>query len=185
MKKLIILGIILLQACATAKPDGMSKYYASNGSSFPKLGVSIANARVMFKTSQQGDLFLKYGDEIVEFLDLAKANGIDVSHVFNEPFVIIENEAHEKYEKRVATSHGRKRRGVRIVIHTKRYDSPKRSDLGRKYVLFHELSHDILNVAHIKEFGNLMSTSAKKKPTQIYFENAIWKMFAFINKDNG
>lgn len=155
--------------------------YISNSFTYNKYGIHVDNHEAMFRDSKASDMFLKYADWITEFLETAKANGFDVSHVYNQRFSIYEVDEAEGTRNDIGRSYGRNKDYVTIFLYKEKFFAEGRTDLDRKFILWHELAHDILNVGHIPQYGNLMSPNGGKiGRSQIFFENSVFKMFKSI-----
>ena len=88
-----------------------------------------------------------------EFIMEAQERGIDVSHIFNQDIII---DYWGRDNGNVATSYGRDKDRVVIFVDESRFKA--RTEQGRKYVMFHEFGHDILNLPHL-EHGMMRPSS--------------------------
>ena len=81
------------------------------------------------------------------FVNIAKLKGIDLSYIYEGNIKIFYTNNDTK--KRVATSYGRnKDNEIIITVYKPRFMA--RTEEGRKYVMFHEFGHDILNFKHLE-----------------------------------
>ena len=80
------------------------------------------------------------------FVNLAELNGIDLSYIYNEDIYI--GFTDKENDNRVATAFKRDRKGIAIIVDKEKFAA--RTDEGRKYVMFHEFGHDILNFPHLE-----------------------------------
>ena len=81
------------------------------------------------------------------FIDIAKLKGIDLSYIYEDDIVIKFTDYDNK--NHVATAFRRNKDGIRIMVHRKRFN--ERTEEGRKYVMWHEFGHDILDLEHLEE----------------------------------
>jgi len=79
------------------------------------------------------------------FVDLAKLKGIDLSEIYEHDIVIKFTEKENK--NHVATAFRRNKDGIFILVHKRRFN--ERTEEGRRYVMYHEFGHDILNLEHL------------------------------------
>ena len=88
------------------------------------------------------------------FIDIAMLEGIDLSFIYDQKIVIkftnYDNNDH------VATAFGRDKDHVLILVHRARFAN--RTEQGRKYVMWHEFGHDILDLPHL-ENGMMRATA--------------------------
>ena len=82
---------------------------------------------------------------LTSFVDLAALKGIDLSYIYDYDIIIIY--ASNDSKNRVATSYGRNKDKIVITVYKPRFEA--RTEEGRKYVMFHEFGHDILNMRHL------------------------------------
>ncbi len=82
------------------------------------------------------------------FVNLADLNGIDLSYIYGQNITIVWEVVINKNSTNVATAFGRDKDEIIIVVNKERFMA--RTDEGRKYVMFHELGHDILNFPHLE-----------------------------------
>ena len=83
------------------------------------------------------------------FVNLAELKGIDLSYIYNKNITIIwEPSPDGKRGSRVATAFGRDKDYIVIYVNKERFY--QRTEEGRKYVMFHELGHDVLNFPHLE-----------------------------------
>ena len=80
------------------------------------------------------------------FVNLAELNGIDLSYIYTEDIHITFTE--KERDNRVATAFKRDKDGIAIIVDREKFAA--RTDEGRKYVMFHEFGHDILNFPHLE-----------------------------------
>ena len=83
---------------------------------------------------------------LVSFVDLAKLKGIDLTYVYGQDIYL--KFYKEGHGTQVATSFGRNKDRIIIMVDRDRFYA--RTEEGRKYVMFHELGHDILNFEHLE-----------------------------------
>ena len=84
---------------------------------------------------------------LVEFVEVAKANGVDLSYIYKSNITI---KYTDKVDGKVASAPSwQNRDGLFIVV--RRANFKNRTEQGRKYVMFHEFGHDILNLEHSNE----------------------------------
>lgn len=88
-----------------------------------------------------------------EFIKDTQEEGIDVSHIFSQDIII---DYWERDNGNVATSYGRDKDRVVIFVDESRFKA--RTEQGRKYVMYHEFGHDILNLPHL-EHGMMRPSS--------------------------
>ena len=81
-----------------------------------------------------------------EFVSLARERGIDLSDIYNHSIVIKFIDV--KRKDNVASAFKRNRDGIFILVHRQSFS--ERTEEGRKYVMFHEFGHDILNFPHLE-----------------------------------
>ena len=88
------------------------------------------------------------------FMDIAKLEGIDLSFIYAQKITI----KFTDYDNRdhVATAFGRDEDRVLILVHRARFAN--RTEQGRKYVMWHEFGHDILDLPHL-ENGMMRATA--------------------------
>ena len=91
------------------------------------------------------------------FVNLAEISGIDLSYIYNEDIYI--GFTDKERDNRVATAFKRDREGIAIIVDKEKFMA--RTEEGRKYVMFHEFGHDILNFPHLEgsERGMMESTA--------------------------
>ena len=90
---------------------------------------------------------------LIEFVEYASNRGIDVSDIYNHDIII---KMWTRDNGNVATSYGRDKDRIVIFVDESRFYA--RTEQGRKYVMFHEFGHDILNLPHSDE-GMMRPTS--------------------------
>ena len=130
------------------------------------------------------------------FVDIAALKGLDLSYVYDERITIVWEHSINKRSTNVATSFGRNNNGIAIVVNKERFMA--RTDEGRKYVMWHELGHDVLNFKHLEgDDRGMMEPTAytgffknyerfSKETQQSYLYKSLNKMFdRFINKGDG
>ena len=83
---------------------------------------------------------------LVSFVDLAALKGIDLNYIYDYDITIKYTDNQTK--NYVATSFGRNK--DKIIILVKRDKFAARTEEGRKYVMYHELGHDVLNFEHLE-----------------------------------
>ena len=82
------------------------------------------------------------------FVDIAELKGIDLSYIYDQDITIVWEQAIRKNSTNVATSYGRNKDAIIIVVNKERFMA--RTEEGRKYVMYHEFGHDILNFEHLE-----------------------------------
>jgi len=124
------------------------------------------------------------------FVDLAKLRGIDVSDIYNHDIVIKFTDYDNK--NHVATAYRRDKDGIFIIVHKDRFMN--RTEEGRKYVMWHEFGHDILNFKHLEHPNRgMMEPTAytgffknyerfDKKTQEKYLYTSLNKMFERYNE---
>ena len=130
------------------------------------------------------------------FVDIAALKGLDLSYIYDQRITIVWEHAINKRSTNVATSFGRNKDAIIIVVNQERFMA--RTDEGRKYVMWHELGHDILNFKHLEggDRGMMEPTAYtgffknyerfNKETQQNYLYKSLNKMFdRFINKGDG
>ena len=90
-----------------------------------------------------------------EFVELAAEKGIDLSYIYDENIVI---KFLEKEGNKVASAPSWQARKKGILIFVRRINFNNRSEEGKKYAIFHEFGHDILNIEHQPK-GMMKNTS--------------------------
>ena len=80
------------------------------------------------------------------FVDIAKLKGINLNYIYEENIII-------KFVRsvggdRVAAAFRRDQSGITIFVNRDRFN--QRTDEGRRYVMFHEFGHDILDLPHLQ-----------------------------------
>ena len=93
------------------------------------------------------------------FVNLAGVDGIDLTYIYSQDITIVWEMNINDKSTNVATSFGRNKDKIIIVVNKERFYG--RTEEGRKYVMFHELGHDVLNFEHLKspERGMMESTA--------------------------
>ena len=92
---------------------------------------------------------------LVEFVEQAASNGVDLSYIYEQD-ITIKYVKGQNPKKRVGVSYGRDKDKIVVFIYKDRFIN--RTEQGRKYVMFHELGHDILNLPH-GEHGMMRATA--------------------------
>ena len=82
---------------------------------------------------------------LTSFVDLARLKGIDLTYIYDHDITIKFSDYDVKTN--VATSYGRNKDKIIIIVKRDRFYS--RTEEGRKYVMWHEFGHDILDFAHL------------------------------------
>lgn len=90
----------------------------------------------------------KYEGYLKSFVALAKLDGIDLSYIYDYDITIVSEVNINPNSTNVATSYGRDKNKIIVVVNEERFMA--RTEEGRKYVMFHELGHDILNFPHLE-----------------------------------
>ncbi len=106
-----------------------------------------------YKVEKELEQYLK------SFIDLADLNGIDLSYIYNQDITIVWEAVINKNSTNVATAFGRDKDKIIIVVNKERFMA--RTEQGRKYVMWHEFGHDILDFKHLDhpERGMMESTA--------------------------
>lgn len=81
-----------------------------------------------------------------EFVALAKENGIDLSYIYDENITIEFLETNIGGKAASAPSWERRKSGILIKVRKPTFYN--RTEEGRKFVMWHEFGHDILNIPH-------------------------------------
>ena len=126
-----------------------------------------------------------------EFVEVAAEQGIDLSYIYDSRITIIFTKAENK-KNRVGVSYGRNKDNVTILIYRDRFE--KRTEEGRKYVIFHELGHDVLDLPH-GEHGMMRPTAysgffrahtevSTKERQEKYLYSSLNQMFIDYKIDN-
>ena len=102
------------------------------------------------------DLYKPY---LKAFIDMAKLDGLDLTYVYTKDITIVSEHVINKNSTNVATSYGRNKDKIIIVVNKERFMN--RTEEGRRYVMYHELGHDILNFGHLEngDRGMMESTA--------------------------
>ena len=138
---------------------------------------------------------------LINFVDLAELKGIDLSYIYDSDITIKFSDF--GHQTNVATAYGRNKDKIIILVDKKRF--MQRTEEGRKYVMYHEMGHDILNLRHLKKRHELhedeelprgmMEATAytgffknydrfNKERQESYLYKSLNKMFdRFINKE--
>ena len=90
----------------------------------------------------------KYEQYLINFVDLAELNGIDLSYIYDYDITIVSEVNINTKSTNVATSYGRDENKIIVVVNEERFMA--RTEEGRKYVMYHEFGHDILNFPHLE-----------------------------------
>lgn len=94
---------------------------------------------------------------LTDFVAMAELRGIDLTYIYESDIVIVWEHAINKNSTNVATAFKRNKDGIAIVVNKKRFND-NRTIEGKRYVMYHEFGHDILNFAHQDE-GMMRSTA--------------------------
>lgn len=118
-------------------------------------GSGIFDDAPKYKVEKQYEPYLK------SFVDLAMVDGVDLSYIYansiiikSMPFVMTTN------NNNVAQTYGRsKDKQIIIFVNEEKFNA--RTEEGKKYVMFHELGHDVLNFLHLEspDRGMMESTA--------------------------
>ena len=111
-----------------------------------------------------------------EFVALADDKGIDLSHIYGQDITI---RLVDRDNGNVATSYGRDKDRIVIFVDRKRFKA--RSEQGRRYVMFHEFGHDILNLEHLD--SGMMKPTSYTGFFKNYVEGTHDKYFSFENQE--
>ena len=171
-KKIIIAGIIWALAIFLV---GFS-FLESGGSSED----SITDKKPLYRVDKQLEGYL------TSFVDLAKLKGIDLTYIYDQDITI--KLVDYDVKTNVASSYGRNKDKIIILVNKKRFMA--RTEEGRKYVMFHEFGHDILNFRHLEhpDRGMMEPTAytgffknyerfSTKRSKQSYLYKSLNKMF--------
>ena len=121
------------------------------GCTKPNEVVGYVDAIIDYPKENVDPLLVPYVDE---FLEIASAHhGIDLSHEFADRVFI---KFTDRDNGNVATSYGRDKSRIVIMVNRERFYN--RTEQGRKYVMWHELGHDVLNLPH-SDKGMMRATS--------------------------
>jgi len=108
---------------------------------FPE-GCDISDSKPRYRVEAELEPYLE------SFVSLASLKGLDLSYVYESDITIVWEHAINPNRNNVATSYGRDKDKIIIVVNKERFYS--RTEEGRKYVMFHEFGHDILNFKHLE-----------------------------------
>ena len=149
--------------------------------SFLTAGEGIKDDTPLYRVDPQLEPYLK------EFVNLASLKGIDLTYIYDQP-ITIKFSSYDESKKRVASSYARSKDAIVILVHRERFGN--RSEEGRKYVMFHEFGHDILNFEHLEHpVRGMMEPTAysgffgwdygrfSKKTQQSYLYKSLNQMF--------
>ncbi len=91
---------------------------------------------------------------LTNFVAIAKLQGIDLSYIYSQDITI----KFTDYDNRnhVATAFKRDKPGIHIRVHRGRFNA--RTEQGKKYVMYHEFGHDILDLPH-SDVGMMRATA--------------------------
>ena len=103
-------------------------------------GDEISDSKPRYKVEKGLESYLE------SFVSLARLKGLDLSYVYDSDITIV----WDRMERgtNVATAYGRNKDKIIIVVNKTRFY--QRTEEGRKYVMFHEFGHDILNFEHLE-----------------------------------
>ena len=118
---------------------------------FVYTGDEISDSKPQYKVEKELEQYLR------SFVDIAALKGLDLSYIYDQDITIVWEVVINKNSTNVATSYGRNKDKIIIVVNKDRFYG-KRTEQGRKYVMWHELGHDILNLEHLEE-GMMRSTA--------------------------
>ena len=96
----------------------------------------------LYRVDKQLEPYLK------SFVNLAAAKDIDLTYIYNQPITIKFYTYKPKNDKNVAASYARNKDAIVILVDKEKFMN--RSEEGRKYVMYHEFGHDILNFEHLE-----------------------------------
>ena len=103
----------------------------------------ISDAKPRYTVEKELEPYLE------SFVSLASLKGIDLSYIYNKPITIKwMGKAMASRGTNVATAFGRDRDYVTIFVNRDRFNA--RTEEGKKYVMFHEFGHDILDFPHLE-----------------------------------
>ena len=83
---------------------------------------------------------------LTSFVNLADLKGIDLSYIYAQDIYIKFTD--KEKDNRVATAFKRGYDGIAIIVDKEKFMA--RTEEGRKYVMFHEFGHDILDFPHLE-----------------------------------
>lgn len=126
-----------------------------------------------------------------EFVEVASEQGIDLSYIYDSRITIIFTKAENK-RNRVAVSYGRNKDNITVLVYRDRFE--KRTEEGRKYVMFHEFGHDILDLPHgetgmmrptaYSGFFRYYSETSPQVRQELYLYRSLRQMFIDYKIDN-
>ena len=96
----------------------------------------------LYRVDKQLEPYLK------SFVNLAAAKDIDLTYIYNQPITIKFYSYKPKNDNNVAASYARNKDAIVILVDREKFMN--RSEEGRKYVMYHEFGHDILNFEHLE-----------------------------------
>ena len=110
--------------------------------SFLTAGEGIKDSAPRYRVEPELEKYL------VSFINLADAKDLDLTYLYGQDITIVWEKVINKNSTNVATSYGRNKDKIIIVVNKERFMA--RTEEGRKYVMFHEFGHDILNFEHLQ-----------------------------------
>ena len=154
-------------------------------------GDNISDSKTRYKVEAELEPYLE------SFVSLARLKGIDLSYIYNNNITIKwMSDAMAGRGTNVATAFGRNKAMVVVFVNKKRFY--ERTEEGRKYVMFHEFGHDILDFTHLERPNRgMMEPTAytgffknydrfTKEIQEDYLYKSLNKMFErYIVKQNG
>ena len=133
-KKIIIAGVIWTLALFSI---GLA-YLESSG----KFEDGVEDTRPLYRVDPQLEPYLEL------FVDLAELKGIDLTYIYDQPITIRFYNYKPDNDNNVAASYARDKDAIVILVDREKFSN--RSEEGKKYVMFHEFGHDILNFEHLE-----------------------------------
>ena len=127
-KKIIVAGIIWFLS--------ISLFFIT----FMGIGEGISEKRPLYRVDKTLEPYLE------TFVDLAALKGIDLTYIYDSDITI--KFVDYDIKNNVASAYGRDKDKIIILVNRKKF--AERTDEGRKYVMFHEFGHDILNFPHLE-----------------------------------
>ena len=105
-------------------------------------GEGITDQRPLYRVDKQLEPYLK------EFVAMAAHKGIDLTYIYDQPITIRFYNYKPASDNNVAASYARDKDAIVILVDREKFGN--RSDEGKRYVMFHEFGHDILNFEHLE-----------------------------------
>ena len=102
----------------------------------------IKDQAPLYRVDPQLEPYLK------SFVNLAAAKDIDLTYIYSQPITIKFYTYKPKNDTNVAASYARGKDAIVILVDKEKFMN--RSEEGRKYVMYHELGHDVLDFEHLE-----------------------------------